>query len=204
MFLLGAWFVRSGVMDDTARAPRPLPEARPLRLAVGDRPRRAHRLHRPLAHAGRPARRLGHRARAGHARQPAGVPRLCRPGGDDAAQPHAGVADPRARAARPHGPHQLSAPVARLHGRSSSASRSAAGGCRAPSRCCSWRRCSSPRSRSATGGWRTFATARWNGYGAASRTGRCRRCASPPPSSARSGQRARRRDRVDAIVISRS
>jgi hypothetical protein len=42
-------------------------------------------------------------------------------------------------------------------------------------------RCSLRRSRSATGGWRAFATARWSGSGAASPTGRCRRCASLRP-----------------------
>ena len=51
-------------------------------------------------------------------------------------------------------------------------------GCRAPSRCCSWWWCTPRRSRSATGGWPASATVRWNGCGAVSRIGRCRHCAS--------------------------
>ena len=181
MFLLGAWFVRSGVMEDTARHLALFRKLALYGLPLGIGTRRAHRLHRPVAHAGRPPRRLGNRARPRHARQPAGVPRLCRPGRDDAAQPHGLVAHPRPRAARAAWRSPTTCSSRSSAWWSSTASGSAVGDAAGRSRCCSWRPCSPPRSRSATGGWRAFATARWSGSGAASPTGRCRRCASARP-----------------------
>ena len=140
MFLLGAWFVRSGVME---RSSEHLPLFRrlacyglPLGIGLG----LAGSL---IAMHHTPGDRLdGYAIAQGSddAGQPAGLPGLCGPGGADAARRAGLVAHPRAGTGGAHGADQLPDAVAAVLAGFSTTTAWASGACRAPGRwcLCSW------------------------------------------------------------------
>jgi hypothetical protein len=169
--------VRSGVMEDTAAHLAFFRKLAlyglPVGIGLGLLTSFIAMSHTP----GDRLRRLGHRARPRHA---GNLPACLGYVGLVVTMLHSRTAC-RASACwrrRAHGAHQLPDAVADLHDLLLRF-RLGTGACRAPSRCCSCRGVCRAESRSATGGWRASATARWSGCGADSRIGRCRRCARP-------------------------